>query len=147
MRVAYNVEPARVGQRTDFDKLTLEVETNGAIDPRLRYPRPRRCSGTIWSVHYEPPMRRTKKARHGGIERRRLRLLRVSGYDDTPIEELELGVRSYNCLKREGSRDCGGPYRQVRAGTDVHSEFRAQEHRRGARAPCQEQFEAKRRIA
>ena len=33
-RVAYSVEPARVGQRTDFDKLTLEVETNGAIDPR-----------------------------------------------------------------------------------------------------------------
>ena len=33
-RVAYSVESARVGQRTDFDKLTLEVETNGAIDPR-----------------------------------------------------------------------------------------------------------------
>ncbi len=33
-RVAYSVEPARVGQRTDFDKLTLEVETNGALDPR-----------------------------------------------------------------------------------------------------------------
>ena len=32
--MAYSVEPARVGQRTDFDKLTLEVETNGAIDPR-----------------------------------------------------------------------------------------------------------------
>jgi DNA-directed RNA polymerase alpha subunit len=34
VRVAYSVEPARVGQRTDFDKLTLEVETNGAVDPR-----------------------------------------------------------------------------------------------------------------
>ena len=32
-RVAYSVEPARVGQRTDFDKLTMEVETNGAMDP------------------------------------------------------------------------------------------------------------------
>ena len=33
-RVAYKVEPARVGQRTDYDKLTLEVETNGALNPR-----------------------------------------------------------------------------------------------------------------
>lgn len=33
-RVAYSVEPARVGQRTDYDRLTLEVETNGAIDPQ-----------------------------------------------------------------------------------------------------------------
>ena len=33
-RVAYNVEPARVGQRTDFDKLTLDIETDGSIDPQ-----------------------------------------------------------------------------------------------------------------
>ena len=33
-RVAYNVEPARVGQRTDYDKLVLDIETNGAIDPQ-----------------------------------------------------------------------------------------------------------------
>src|SRR5436305_5385562 len=32
-RVAYNVEPARVGQRTDYDKLVLDIETNGAIEP------------------------------------------------------------------------------------------------------------------
>ena len=32
-RVAYNVEQARVGQRTDFDKLTLDIETDGSIDP------------------------------------------------------------------------------------------------------------------
>src|ERR1051326_3489912 len=33
-RVAYGVEPARVGQRTDFDKLTLDIETDGSIDPQ-----------------------------------------------------------------------------------------------------------------
>ena len=33
-RVAYSVEPARVGQRTDFDKLTLDIETDGSIDPQ-----------------------------------------------------------------------------------------------------------------
>src|SRR4051794_1606916 len=33
-RVAYQVEPARVGQRTDYDKLVLDIETNGAIDPQ-----------------------------------------------------------------------------------------------------------------
>ena len=32
-RVAYNVEQARVGQKTDFDKLTLDIETDGSIDP------------------------------------------------------------------------------------------------------------------
>ena len=34
-RAAYNVDLARVGQRTDFDKLTLEVETDGSIEPGL----------------------------------------------------------------------------------------------------------------
>src|SRR3954462_5827756 len=33
-RVAYSVEPARVGQRTDFDKLTLDIETDGSLDPQ-----------------------------------------------------------------------------------------------------------------
>src|SRR5215218_6174 len=33
-RVAYNVEPARVGQRTDFDKLSLDIETDGSLDPQ-----------------------------------------------------------------------------------------------------------------
>ncbi len=33
-RVAYAVEQARVGQRTDFDKLTLDIETDGSIDPQ-----------------------------------------------------------------------------------------------------------------
>ena len=33
-RVAYNVEAARVGQRTDFDQLTLEIETDGSVDPQ-----------------------------------------------------------------------------------------------------------------
>src|SRR5213080_4279571 len=33
-RVAYTVEPARVGQRTDYDKLVLDIETNGAIEPQ-----------------------------------------------------------------------------------------------------------------
>ena len=41
-RVAYAVDAARVGQRTDFDKLTLEVETDGSIEPRRRAARGRR---------------------------------------------------------------------------------------------------------
>src|SRR5918992_2452247 len=47
-RVAYGVEPARVGQRTDYDKLTLDIETDGSIDPqaaaRAAAPRPARCT-------------------------------------------------------------------------------------------------------
>jgi DNA-directed RNA polymerase subunit alpha len=105
-RVAYSVEPARVGQRTDFDKLTLEVQTNGAIDPRAAVSKAASLlrdelliftgdgdeadeGYAAGSAYLEPPA------------------AKGSGFDDTPIEELELGVRSYNCLKREGVETVG----------------------------------------
>jgi DNA-directed RNA polymerase subunit alpha len=105
-RVAYNVEPARVGQRTDFDKLTLEVETNGAVDPRSAVAKAAQIlreelliftgDGEEEEEDGAAPARAGEAAAAKG-----------SGYDDTPIEELELGVRSYNCLKREGIETVG----------------------------------------
>jgi DNA-directed RNA polymerase subunit alpha len=116
-RVAYNVEQARVGQKTDFDKLTLDIETDGSIDPHaalreaaeilisqlaiftdadrvleLREPGP----GVL-----EPGLVGGGGAAVGGPSRQ------PNAMDDILIEELELGVRSYNCLKRAGIQTVG----------------------------------------
>lgn len=106
-RVAYRVEPARVGQRTDFDKLTLEVETNGAIDPRS-------AVAKAASILREELLIFTDEGDEDedGFGPESFRAgdqpaAKGSGFDDTPIEELELGVRSYNCLKREGVETVG----------------------------------------
>jgi DNA-directed RNA polymerase subunit alpha len=105
-RVAYSVEPARVGQRTDFDKLTLEVETNGAIEPQAAVAKAAailRDDLLIFmgdAVEDEDEFSLEPGTGHfapsGATE-----------FDDMPIEELELGVRSYNCLKREGIETVG----------------------------------------
>lgn len=98
-RVAYRVESARVGQRTDFDKLILEIETNGAVDPRLCLEDAANLlieqlkifadEDRIIHEDQEPLLFGFPEPSGGGLE-------------DMLIEELELGVRSYNCLKREG---------------------------------------------
>ncbi|MHB1344224.1 MAG: DNA-directed RNA polymerase subunit alpha [Thermoleophilia bacterium] len=98
-RVAYRVESARVGQRTDYDKLILEVETNGAVDPRqcleeaanllIDQLRIFADEDRIITEDNEPLYLGMPEPAGGGLE-------------DVLIEELELGVRSYNCLKREG---------------------------------------------
>ena len=105
-RVAYDVEAARVGQRTDYDKLVLDVTTDGSIEPRdaigagCRDP--------------DPPARDLHRPRqHRGLQPRAAdrgrgaRRRRSHGMENFPIEELELGVRSYNCLKRVGIETIG----------------------------------------
>lgn len=101
-RVAYSVEPARVGQRTDFDKLTMEVETNGAVDPQT-------AVSTAAAV-----LRDDLEAIFlGGSEERRQEVPIASTppgplpEDDMLIDDLDLGVRSLNCLKREGIETVG----------------------------------------
>jgi DNA-directed RNA polymerase subunit alpha len=105
-RVAYSVEPARVGQRTDFDKLILEVETNGALDPRASVAKAasllREELLIFTGTGEEDEDGATAPVRAGEQP-----AAKGSGFDDTPIEELELGVRSYNCLKREGVETVG----------------------------------------
>jgi DNA-directed RNA polymerase subunit alpha len=105
-RVAYSVEPARVGQRTDFDKLTLEVETNGALDAKTAVSKAAsilREELLIFTGDVEEEEEGAPVATRAGEPP----ATKGSGFDDTPIEELELGVRSYNCLKREGIETVG----------------------------------------
>jgi DNA-directed RNA polymerase subunit alpha len=101
-RVAYSVEPARVGQRTDFDKLTMEVETNGAMDAQTAVATAasilRDDLAAIFLTDSEEQSPEAPKA------------LVAEGpqpEDDMLIDDLDLGVRSLNCLKREGIETVG----------------------------------------
>ena len=109
VRVAYSVEPARVGQRTDFDKLTIEVETNGSLDPRTAVSKAAALLREDLAIFIGQGDEEgaDDSDRDGSDDETEPPPNGASGWDDTPIEELELGVRSYNCLKREGVETIG----------------------------------------
>jgi DNA-directed RNA polymerase subunit alpha len=114
-RAAYNVDSARVGQRTDFDKLTLEVETDGSIEPgaALRDA----AEILIKSLAIFTTADRVDELRGegamisgnggGAVGGDGAPVPGADGLDEILIEELELGVRSYNCLKRAGIQTVG----------------------------------------
>jgi DNA-directed RNA polymerase subunit alpha len=117
-RVAYSVEPARVGQRTDFDKLTLDIETDGSVDPQAAL----REASEVLIAHLAifTDADRIEELRQGAggvLDAGRGGVGGVPGagpngaaggpMHDILIEELELGVRSYNCLKRAGIQTVG----------------------------------------
>ncbi|OOC09290.1 MULTISPECIES: DNA-directed RNA polymerase subunit alpha [Thioalkalivibrio] len=92
-RVAYRVESARLAQRTDMDRLVLELETNGAIAPDDAV----RQAATILQGQLAPFVDLQEEAAEtatGGASAVDPVLLR-------PVDELELTVRSANCLKAE----------------------------------------------
>lgn len=96
-RVAYNVENTRVGQSTDYDKLTLEVWTNGTIGPKEAIS----LAAKILTEHLNIFVNLTEEAQNVEImvekeEDQKEKVLEMT------IEELDLSVRSYNCLKRAG---------------------------------------------
>jgi DNA-directed RNA polymerase subunit alpha len=112
-RVAYSVEQARVGQRTDFDKLTLDIETDGSIDPQAALREAAEI--LIQSLSIFTDQERLEALR-GGVDGGLDAVAAAGpqpggrapgGMDDILIEELELGVRSYNCLKRAGIQTVG----------------------------------------
>jgi DNA-directed RNA polymerase subunit alpha len=118
-RVAYSVEQARVGQRTDFDRLTLDIETDGSIDPQAALREAAEILISSLSIFTDEDRIEELRAGPGGMSA----LDNGAGgagaaigapggrggspMDDILIEELELGVRSYNCLKRAGIQTVG----------------------------------------
>ena len=104
-RVAYHVESARVGQRTDYDKLILDITTNGALMPEEALRQAAEILVDRLSIFTDPDRTRS----HRGVPASRVSPTAPAGggMDDVLIEELELGVRSYNCLKREGIQTVG----------------------------------------
>lgn len=115
-RVAYSVEAARVGQRTDFDKLTLEVETDGSIEPSVAVSRAAALLRDELTIFIAEESRDDSYSL-GRLDEDTVEVCSDEdddyGQDDTPIEELELGVRSYNCLKREGVDTVGDLLRKT----------------------------------
>jgi DNA-directed RNA polymerase subunit alpha len=113
-RVAYNVEQARVGQRTDYDKLTLDIETDGSIDPHaaLREAAEILISQLAIFTDAERVVELREAGAPGVLEpglggAPGAPSRPPNAMDDILIEELELGVRSYNCLKRAGIQTVG----------------------------------------
>ncbi len=113
-RVAYNVEQARVGQKTDFDKLTLDIETDGSIDPHAALREAAEILISQLAIFTDADrvveLRDVNSVGHldGGMLPGNSPASRPpNAMDDILIEELELGVRSYNCLKRAGIQTVG----------------------------------------
>ena len=96
-RVNIQIENTRVGQITDYDKLTLEIFTNGTIEPSDAVS----LAAKVLSVHLNSFINLSENAKKAVI-------IAPSEEDDKEkvlemnIDELELSVRSYNCLKRAG---------------------------------------------
>jgi DNA-directed RNA polymerase subunit alpha len=94
-RVAYNVEAARVEQRTDLDRLVIDLETNGTIDPEDAI----RRAATILQDQLEAFVKLDETTPSPGQPRQ------VTPSIDPillrPVDDLELTVRSANCLKAE----------------------------------------------
>ena len=110
-KAAYRVERTRIGQQTDYDKLNLEVWTDGTVTPEDAV----RKSANILvqyltllagaeTVEVEQP-----EVKEEGIPSRVF---------DAPIEELELTVRAYNCLKRAGITKVGEILRRMEKGEE-----------------------------
>lgn len=96
-RVNYTVENARVGQRNDYDKLTLDVWTDGSLTPTEAVS----LGAKILTEHLEMFVNLTEEAQNAQVmvekeETHKEKMLEMT------IEELDLSVRSYNCLKRAG---------------------------------------------
>ncbi len=112
-RVAYQVESARVGQRTDYDKLTLDIETDGSVAPQAALREAAEILIKSLAIFTDQERLEALQAGHGGIDGAEAAGVgaapagRSDGMDDILIEELELGVRSYNCLKRAGIQTVG----------------------------------------
>jgi DNA-directed RNA polymerase subunit alpha len=112
-KVNYNIDAARVGQMTNFDSLTLEIWTDGTIRPEEALDQ----SAQLLIRHFslfadveaivveEEPEVEEEEALAGRMY-------------DTPIEELDLSVRVYNCLKRTGITKVGEVLEKMAKGAD-----------------------------
>jgi DNA-directed RNA polymerase subunit alpha len=106
-RVAYDVEAARVGQRTDYDKLTLDVTTDGSISPRDAIGEAAEILIRQLAIFTDLEKIEGFGEAGAAAEAAGPEVSLAHGMENFPIEELELGVRSYNCLKRVGIETIG----------------------------------------
>jgi DNA-directed RNA polymerase subunit alpha len=110
-RVNYDVEDTRVGQRTDYDKLTLEVWTNGTITPIDAVSHASKLLKDhilMFMAFDEEPQEEQEEV----IDEEQLRLIELLNHS---VEELELSLRSSNCLRDAGIRTLGDLVRKTEA--------------------------------
>lgn len=102
-KVNYVVEPVRIGQVSNYERLVLEIWTDGTIEPAQALSQ----SAQILIDHLQR-MAELGKVSPRGAERQPLAASNIPArIYETPIEELDLSVRAYNCLKRHGITKVG----------------------------------------
>jgi DNA-directed RNA polymerase subunit alpha len=101
-KVNFAVEAARLGQMTDYDKLTLEVWTNGAVSPQDAIGFAAKLLKDHMSIfiNFEEVAEQTEEVSERGLDK-------MSEILNRSVEELELSVRSYNCLKNANIQSIG----------------------------------------
>src|SRR5437867_1642464 len=107
-RVSYDVEAARVGQRTDYDKLRIDVSTDGTIEPKEAIGQAAEILIRQLAIFTDiEKIQGFGEAAAAPVDGAAPTESLAHGMENFPIEELELGVRSYNCLKRVGIETIG----------------------------------------
>jgi DNA-directed RNA polymerase subunit alpha len=101
-KVNFAVEAARLGQMTDYDKLTLEVWTNGAVSPQdaIGYAAKLLKDHMSIFINFEELPEQTEEISERGLDK-------MNEILNRSVEELELSVRSYNCLKNANIQSIG----------------------------------------
>ena len=105
-RVSYDVDTARVGQRTDFDKLRLEVTTDGSMSPKDAVKDAAEILIKYLSIFTDIDASELALRPDGGAAAE-VAAPSAHGMENLLSEALERGVRSYNCLKRVGIETIG----------------------------------------
>jgi len=109
IKAAYSVEPTRIGHSSDYDRLTVEIWTDGSVLPDEALRKAARILvdhfALIAQMEAEVTLEEEEEEVWEGIPQ--------SVYD-TPLEELDLSVRSYNCLKRAGISKVGEVLERLR---------------------------------
>ncbi len=101
-KVKYSIEPCRVGQRNDYDKLVIEIWTDGTIAPEDALAEAAKIAKDHFSIFVNFNDNEIGRDDDLDEEDERIRALL-----NTPVEELELSVRSSNCLKNANIRTIG----------------------------------------
>ena len=101
-KVNFQVEAARLGQMTDYDKLTLEVWTNGAVSPQdsVGYAAKLLKDHMSIFINFEEVPEQSEEVAERGLDK-------MNEVLNRSVEELELSVRSYNCLKNANIQTIG----------------------------------------
>lgn len=102
LNVKYHTETTRVGQYTDYDKLILEVTTNGAIRPDEAVSHSARILKDHLDLFIRPQDEVEEEPQAEETDTTRVSASQIEEKLEKSIEELELSVRSYNCLEAAG---------------------------------------------